>query len=323
MERNPAVVGIIVGDGAAILEVAVAPRVFGLDHSARGGPRFDVRTSGEHEGPLSTTAGITLNAPHRLDELDEAGLVIIPGWRAPDEGPPPAPAVLDTLRRAHAEGATVVGLCLGAFVLAEAGLLDGHPATTHWALLREFADRFPAVDVARDALFVDDGSLVTSAGSAAGLDACLHLLRRDHGPEVANAAARALVVAPQRAGGQAQFVEQPVPPLESADSITTAMRHALEHLDEPGLDVDSLAEIARLSRRSFDRRFREAAGCSPLQWLLHQRVLRAQHLLSTTALPIDAVARASGFSDGVALRPHFRRLVGVPPQAYRASFRTT
>lgn len=249
--------------------------------------------------------------------------MVIPGWRAPDDGPPPAPEVLDALRRAYAEGATVVGLCIGAFVLAEAGLLDGRRATTHWARLHQFAERFPAVDVVHDALFVDEGSLVTSAGSAAGLDACLHLLRRDHGPEVANAAARDLVVAPQRAGGQAQFVEQPVPPLESADSVTTAMRHALEHLDDPGLDVDGLAEVARLSRRSFDRRFREAAGCSPLQWMLHQRVLRAQQILSTTALPVDAVARASGFSDGVAMRPHFRRLVGVPPQSYRASFRTT
>ncbi|MGK5684447.1 GlxA family transcriptional regulator [Actinoplanes sp. URMC 104] len=312
-------VGIVVGEGAPLLEVAVAPRVFEIDHSSRGGPRFDVRTAGERPGPLGTSAGIALTPPYALADLGDADIVIVPGWRVPD-GRPTSPDVLGLLRRAHESGATVVGLCLGAFVLAEAGLLDGRRATTHWVRLREFADRHPAVDVVEDALFVDEGSVITSAGSAAGLDACLHLLRRDHGPEVANATARALVVAPQRAGGQAQFVEQPVPPLDSPDPVTTAMRHALEHLDDPSLDVDRLAQAARLSRRSFDRRFRSAAGCSPLQWLLHQRVLRAQQILSTTALPVDTVARACGFADGVALRPHFRRLVGVPPQTYRASF---
>jgi transcriptional regulator GlxA family with amidase domain len=319
MARDPATVGIVVGDEAPILEVAVAPRVFGIDHSRRGGPRFDVRTAGERPGPLATTAGIEISPPHPLEALDEAGIVIVPGWRPPG-GPPPAPQVLDVVRRAHAEGATVVGLCLGAFVLAEAGLLDGLRATTHWLLLDEFAGRFPGIDVQRDALFVDEGAIVTSAGSAAGLDACLHLMRRDHGTEVANATARALVVAPQRAGGQAQFVEQPVPPLDSADTVTDAMRYALENLDDPALDVARLADAAQLSRRSFDRRFRATAGCSPLQWLLHQRVLRAQHILATTSLPIDTVARTCGFADGVALRPHFRRIVGVPPQTYRATF---
>ena len=320
MTRSPYTVGVLIGDGAAILEVAVAPRVFGFDHSGRGGPRFVLRTAGEHEGPLATTGGIAISAPDPLAALDEAGVVVIPGWRPPG-GPPVAPEVLGLLRRAHADGATVVGLCLGAFVLAEAGLLDGRRATTHWQFLDAFADRFPAVRVVPDALFVDEGALVTSAGSAAGLDACLHLLRRDHGPETANATARALVVAPQRAGGQAQFVEQPVPRLGAGDTVTAAMRYALEHLDDRTLDVARLAAVARLSRRSFDRRFRGAAGCSPLQWLLHQRVLRAQELLSSTDVPIDAVARASGFTDGVALRPHFRRIVGVPPQAYRVSFR--
>jgi transcriptional regulator GlxA family with amidase domain len=214
----------------------------------------------------------------------------------------------------------VVGLCMGAFVLAEAGLLDGRRATTHWRYLAEFADRHPGVTLVPDALYVDEGSVVTSAGSAAGLDACLHLLRREHGPEAANAVARALVVAPHRAGGQAQFVERPVPPAPGGDPINQAIRYALEHLDDQGLDVTRLAAAVCLSRRSFDRRFRYATGCSPLQWLLTQRVLRAQQVLTSTDLDIDAVARASGFSDAVALRPHFRRVVGVAPRAYRASF---
>ncbi|GAA0465112.1 AraC family transcriptional regulator [Paractinoplanes deccanensis] len=321
MTRGRTTIGVLIGDGASILEVAVAPRVFEIDHGPRGGPTFELLTAGERPGPLATTGGIALHAPHPLAALDRAGVVIVPGWRRPG-GPPVAAPVLASLRRAYEEGATVVGLCLGAFVLAEAGLLDGRRATTHWVCLPEFAARFPRVDVVHDALFVDEGPVITSAGSAAGLDACLHLLRREHGPAVANATARALVVAPQRAGGQAQFVEQPVPPMADDDPITTAMRYALEHLDDTGLDIDRLAAAARLSRRSFDRRFRETAGSSPLQWLLHQRVLRAQHVLSTTDLPMNAVARASGFTDGVAMRPHFRRMVGVPPQSYRDSFRT-
>ncbi len=316
MGRNATTVGVLIGDGAPMLEVAVAPRVFGIDHSGHGGPRFDVRIAGEHTGPLATTAGITVTAPHGLAALDDAGLVIVPGWREPT-GPPVSPAIPDVLRRAHREGATIVGLCLGAFVVAETGLLDGRRATTHWRHLAEFADRFPAVEVVDDALFVDEGTVLTSAGSAAGLDACLHLLRREHGPDAAARVARALVVAPQRAGGQAQFVERPVPRLPAGDPVTSAMSHALDHLDQPDLDVAALASVAHLGRRTFDRRFREATGSSPLQWLLHQRILRAQHLLSTTDLDVEAVARASGFTNAVAMRPHFRRVVGISAQAYR------
>lgn len=308
------VVGVLVGADAPMLEVAVAPRVFGIDR------RFDVRVAGEHDGPMPTTAGIAITAPFPLDALRAAEMIIVPGWRLPG-GPPVRGEILGLLRDAHAGGATVVGLCMGAFVLAEAGLLDGRRATTHWRYLPELAREHPAIEVVDDALYVDEGSVVTSAGSAAGLDACLHLLRRDHGPEIANAAARALVVAPQRPGGQSQFVERPVPHLPAGDAVAEAMSHALDHLADPGLDVDRLATAAHVSRRTFDRRFREAAGCSPLQWLLHQRVLHAQDLLSATDLPVDAVARASGFTDGVAMRPHFRRFLGVSPQSYRASFR--
>ncbi len=319
MTRSRTTVGVVIGDGAPLLEVAVAPRVFSIDLSGRGGPRFDVRVTGEHPGRLPTTAGIAITAPAPLSALNGAGLVIVPGWRPPG-GTPVRPAVLAALRRAHADGATVVGLCMGAFVLAEAGLLDGRRATTHWRYLAEFADRHPGVTLVPDALYVDEGSVVTSAGSAAGLDACLHLLRREHGPDAANAVARALVVAPHRAGGQAQFVERPVPPTPGGDPIAQAVRYALEHLDDQRLDVTRLAAAVCLSRRSFDRRFRDATGCSPLQWLLTQRVLRAQQVLTSTDLDIDAVARASGFSDAVALRPHFRRVVGVAPRVYRASF---
>ena len=319
-DRKKTTIGVLLGDGAPLLELAVPPRVFGVDLSPRGGPRFDVRAVAERPGPLGTTAGITLTAPHPIEALAEVGVLIVPGWRDPS-GLPPAPAALDAVRAAYAEGATVVGLCLGAFVLAEAGLLDGRRATTHWRFTGRLAARHPRVQVVDDALYVDDAPILTSAGSAAGIDACLYLLRRDHGAGAANAVARALVVAPHRTGGQAQFIEHAVPEPQLGDAIGAAIGYCLTRLDDPTLDVDGLAAEAHLSRRTFDRRFRETTGCSPLQWLLTQRILRAQHLLESTGLDVESVARRSGFSDGVAMRPHFRRVVGVPPQAYRGMFR--
>ena len=319
--RRATTVGVVFGHDAPLLEVAVPPRVFAIDHSRRGGPRFEVVTVPERPGPVRTTAGVGLVATHPIEALATAGVVIVPGWRDPRDDTPIAEEVLDALCCAYAEGATVVGLCGGAFVLGAAGLLDGRRATTHWFHTELLADRHPTTTVVPDALYVDEGRVLTSAGSAAGIDACLHLLRRDHGPATANAAARTLVVAPHRGGGQAQFVEHPVPATSRGDAVGEAMAYALDHLDDAALDIDRLAAHAHLSRRTFDRRFRQQTGGSPLQWLLHQRVLRAQHLLETTDLDVDAVARRSGFSDAVALRPHFRRLVGVPPQAYRATFR--
>jgi transcriptional regulator GlxA family with amidase domain len=319
--RSPTTVGVVFGQDVELLELAVAPRVFGMDLSARGGPRFDVVTAGEHPGPLRSTAGVGLVPTHTLDSLGSAGILIVPGWRDPELPAPIAPGVLRAVRAAHEEGAIVVGLCLGAFVLAEAGLLEGRRATTHWRYTAELAARHPATEVLHDVLYVDEGQVITSAGSAAGIDACLHLLRREHGSEAANAAARALVVAPHRTGGQAQFVEHPVPATRDGDAVSEAMAFALEHLAETRLDIDTVAAHVHLSRRSFDRHFRRSTGLSPLQWVLQQRVLRAQHLLETTTLDVDAVARGSGFSDAVAMRPHFRRLVGVPPQTYRAGFR--
>ena len=319
--RSPTTVGVVFGHDAPLLELAVPPRVFGIDLSSRGGPRFDVVTVPERPGPVRSTAGVGLVATHSIDALDTAGVVIVPGWRDPLDERPVAPGVLDALRSAYDDGAIVVGLCGGAFVLGEAGLLDGRRATTHWRHTELLATRHPTTEVVRDVLYVDEGRILTSAGSAAGIDACLHLLRREHGAAAANAAARTLVVAPHRAGGQAQFVEHPVPATSDGDPVGEAMAHALDRLDDASLDINALAAHVHLSRRTFDRRFRQRTGLSPLQWLLQQRVLRAQQLLESTTLDIDAVARRCGFSDAVSLRPHFRRIVGVPPQAYRATFR--
>lgn len=317
--RSATAVGVLLGAGAGLLELSVPPRVFGVDLSARGGPRFDVVTVAERPGPVATTAGIELHAPYPLSALATAGIVIVPGWRDPS-CEPVAPEALDMVRAAYEEGAIVAGLCLGAFVLAEAGLLDCRRATTHWHYTDVLARRHPSTQVTHDVLYVDEGRIITSAGSAAGIDACLHLLRREYGVDAANAVARQMVVAPHRTGGQAQFIEYPVPESQQADLVGDAIDYALAHLDDAGLDIDALAARAHVSRRTFDRRFRQATGSSPLQWLLHQRVLRAQHLLERTTLNIDGVARRCGFADAVAFRPHFRRIVGVSPQAYRTTF---
>jgi transcriptional regulator GlxA family with amidase domain len=309
-------VAVLVFDGAPIFETAVPLSVFGIDRTSTGAPPFEVLPVAASGRSARSTAGTRVHAPYRLADLAGADVVVVPTWSDPHT-PPPA-AVLRALRQAHCEGALVVGLCLGAFVLAAAGLLDDRRATTHWMYADLLAERFPEVTVDAPALYVDEGSVVTSAGTAAGLDACLHVVRRLHGADAASTIARRMVVAPQRAGGQAQFIE-PVPVAPEADELGDVVARVLAQLDEP-VDVDRLAAMARMSRRTFDRRFREKFGSSPLQWVLHQRILRAQRLLETTDLPIDEVARRSGFATGVTLRPHFRSVVGVSPQAYRRTF---
>jgi transcriptional regulator GlxA family with amidase domain len=312
-------IAVLLFDGAPLFESAVPLSVFGIDRTGTGAPRFDVRVVAAEAEVIRSTAGVGLTAPHSLDALRRADVVIVPTWRDPDESPPPA--VSSALRRAHERGSTIVGLCLGAFVVASAGLLDGRRAATHWLHTSTFRDRFPTVEIDESSLFVDLGDVVTSAGTAAGIDTCLHLVRTSHGADAANAIARRMVLAPQRAGGQAQFVEPALPDLATGDGIDATLAYAVEHLDRD-LDVDALADHAHLSRRTFDRRFRAATGTSPHRWLVHQRVLHAQRLLETTDLTIDVVAREVGFGTAVSLRPHFRRIVGVSPLAYRAEFRT-
>jgi transcriptional regulator GlxA family with amidase domain len=311
-------VAVLVFDRAPIFETSVPLSVFGVDRPGSGAPRFELFAVAGDVRPARTTGGIQLAAPHGLDALGRAEVVVVPSWRDPAERPPQP--VLDALVTAHARGATVVGLCLGAFVLAAAGLLDGRRAATHWFYASALAREFPQVRVDPAVLFVDDGDVLTSAGTAAGIDACLHLVRTAHGARAAAAIARRMVVAPQRAGGQAQFIDRPVPERHDADPLSGVLSYALAHLSEE-LDVAQLATRARMSRRTFDRRFRLLTGTSPHQWLLHQRILAAQRLLEDTDLPVDAVATKVGFGTGVSLRPHFRRVVGVGPQAYRAAFR--
>ncbi|MFD0597003.1 GlxA family transcriptional regulator [Catellatospora coxensis] len=246
-----------------------------------------------------------------LDLLDWADTVIVPGVHRDRLDAPTTVQAVTALRAARTAGKRIMSICTGAYVLAAAGLLDGRPAATHWAYAEDFRSRFPQVELDADVLFIDDGDVLTSAGVAAGLDLCLHVIRRDHGSEVANRAARRCVVAPWRDGGQSQFIERPLP--APGDASTAATREwVLARLGEP-LDLDQLARHARMSVRTFTRRFREETGLSPGRWLTRQRVEHARHLLESTDLTIDQVADRAGFGTAVSLRQHLRATVGTAP----------
>ena len=249
--------------------------------------------------------------------MSDADLVIVPAWNDPQR--PAPPALTDALRRAHERGAQVVGLCLGAFVLGDAGLPVGRPATTHWACRALFAQRFPKADFRPDVLYVDDGGVITSAGTVAAIDCCLNLVRQRHGADVANRVARLLVTPPHRQGGQAQFIEQPVPELPSENRMPGVLEWARERLAEP-LSLDILADVAHMSRRTFTRRFREATGTTVIKWLAGERLARAQQLLETTHLPIERIATAAGFGTSLSLRQHFAVQLKTSPSSYRRAF---
>lgn len=315
--RRQDTVAVLLFSHGPIFESAIPISVFGVDRRDAGVPHYRILVCGGEPGQLLSTAGVRLSTPYGLDALDRAGTVIVPTWRSPS-AMPPEPA-LASLRRAHEEGARIVGLCAGAFVLAAAGLLEGRPATTHWMYAPALAKRYPQVRVDPRVLYIDDGDLMTSAGAAAGIDLCLHLVRADHGPRVANALARRLVVPANRPGGQAQYIDHSLPDEVNGDPLAEVLSWALDHVAED-LDVDMLADRAFMSRRTFDRHFRALTGSAPFQWLLTQRVLHAQRLLETTELTMDEVAQRSGFRSPVALRGHFRRLLGISPGTYRAGF---
>ncbi len=313
-----AVIAVVAMDRTPLFHLSVPCEVLGADRSDMGLPRHEVRVARACRGPVESSNGVTLQAPYGLEALDDADIVIVPWWGRLAGQAPPA-RLIAALRTAHARGARIVGLCGGAFVLAEAGLLDGKRATTHWRYAGDLAAAYSRVRVEPQVLYVDEGDVLTSAGTAAAIDLCLHLLRSLDGAEVANAVARRMVVPPHRSGGQAQYVDVPVPDPGTDDGLATAMRWALEHLDGP-LGVEDLAERAVMSRRTFTRQFRQRTGTSALQWLLQQRTILAQRLLETTDLPVEVVARRSGFGSAVTLRGHFQRTLGTSPRDYRATF---
>jgi len=298
------------------LELAAAVEIFGATNLDLGGPLYELRVCGAEGRRARAVGGFDLSF---VEGLDGADTVIAMPWDAWDHGGEPTAEVLGALRAAHARGARMVSFCTGAFVLAAAGLLDGRPATTHWRQAGELAERYPSVRVDPRVLYVDDGDVLTSAGAAASIDLALHLVRLDHGADVANAIARRSVVPPHRDGGQAQYVEMPVPEPDP-DTFSDTLAWALDHLGEP-LAVADLAARAHMSPRTFARRFRAVTGATPHQWLLRQRVLQAQALLETTDEPVERIAHSCGFGAASALRLHFQRTLGTSPQAYRRTFR--
>ncbi|MFH8837872.1 helix-turn-helix domain-containing protein [Streptomyces sp. NPDC017868] len=303
-----------VTDGMLHFELSLAYEVFASAPDAVDVPWYDVALCGP--GPARVER-FRMEPDHGLDRLPHADTVVVPGWADVDEEPPAE--LVDAVRAAHEAGARVASLCTGAFVLAAAGLLDGRRATTHWAHTEALAARYPRVDVDPDVLYVDNGTVLTSAGKAAAMDLCLHLVRLDHGSAVANAVARRLVVPPHRDGGQAQFVTAPVPARDD-HPLTELLPWAAARLDRP-LTVEDLARRARMSSRHLARHFRAATGTTPLRWLLTQRVRRAQELLEATDASVDAIAEATGMGTATTLRRHFNRTVGVPPDTYRRTFR--
>ncbi|MBI2380220.1 MAG: transcriptional regulator FtrA [Gammaproteobacteria bacterium] len=306
----------LVYDGLCTFEFGCAVEVFSLERPELDRPWYRFSVAALEAGPLRAQGGLSVQVDRGLEALAEADTIVLPGWRDADEAPPED--LLEALRQAHGRGTRLASICSGVFLLAAAGLLDGRRATTHWRYAERLAARYPAIRVEPDVLYVDEGQILSSAGSAAGLDMLLHLVRRDHGPAVGRSVAQRLVIPPHREGGQAQFLPAPLMP-EGRNRLSELLDWMAVHLHEP-LSIESLAKRACMSPRSFQRQFREASGSAPYDWLLAQRVARAAELLENPDLSMTQVAEASGFASEESFRHHFRRLRGLPPGAYRRQF---
>jgi transcriptional regulator GlxA family with amidase domain len=311
-------VAILVCEDVTPFELGVACDIFGDDRWLTPGlPWYRLSICAATPGPVNVSSGLQIYAPHGLERLRRADtVVVLPTERSnqvPDE-------VLDALRSAHARGRRILSLCTGAFILARAGLLDGRRATTHWSECDVIARDYPSVSVDPGVLFIDEGDILTSAGSAASIDLCLHVVRQDYGAEIATQLARQMVVPPQRDGGQAQFIDTPMPTLDHANLFADTVDWLQEHLHE-AVTVESLAAQSAMSPRTFARRFLAATGTTPYQWLVRQRVHLAQRLLETTDLSIDRIADKSGLGSADNLRKHFSRALHTSPQAYRLAFK--
>lgn len=303
-------------DELCTFEFGIVVELFGLPRPEFDFPWYDFSTCSLERRPLKATGGVRVSAERGLDALRTADTIVLPGWRDADEVPPKG--LLEAIRKAHARGARLVALCSGAFILAAAGLLDGKRAATHWRYVERLRTRYPKIQVEPDVLYVDEGSLLTSAGSAAGIDLCLHLIRNDHGAKVANRVARRLVLPPHRDGGQAQYIPEPMASRDTG-GLAPLLAWAQARLDRP-LSLEDLAKQGNMSLRTLARRFGQETGTTPHRWLTHQRLLAAQRRLETTTDPIDRVAEGVGFESGMTLRHHFRRTFGTSPTAYRRRF---
>jgi len=314
--RRPAnnLVAVLAYDGVNAFELGLALEVFGLPNMGPDWYRVVVCAERPRR-PVLSSSGVKIIADTGWQAVARAGTIIVPGWENIQAAPPEP--LLECLRRAHRRGARIASICSGVFIVAAAGLLDGRRATAHWANAEALGRKHPAVRVDPNVLYVDDGDIMSSAGRAAGLDLCLHIVRRDYGIEIANQAARRLVIAPHREGGQAQFIPRPVQ--AEGDVLAAVFAWARRHLNRD-LTIDSLAERAKMSRRTFIRRFEEATGMSPGEWVVHARMAQARELLETTRLPIERVATATGFGSADTLRHHFRTRLDTSPARYRSSF---
>jgi AraC family transcriptional activator FtrA len=303
----------------APFELSAVVEVFGLPRPELGVPWYDLRICGLTPGPLRMVGGLSMTPDHGLDEFATADTLVVVA--VPDVRGAVPRAVVDALRAAHERGARVVSNCSGAFALAAAGLLDGRAATTHWLYADLLRRRYPKVEVTPDVLYVDGDDVITGAGSAAVLDLCLHLVRKDHGARIANAVARRLVVPPHRDGGQAQFVASAVPEPSADDAVGRAMEYALANLTRP-LTIGELARVACQAPRTFIRHFNRQTGTSPLRWLVHQRIMASLPLLEEGSTPVERIAAVVGFDSPATFRHHFTRTMCTSPSAYRNTFRT-
>ena len=314
-------IAVLAFDGISPFHLSVPCMVFGEHRGGMDLPVFKLDVCASETGrgryELRTNTGFSINVAHGLTTLARADMVVIPSWH--EDLRPAPPALLKALRQAHQRGARIIGLCLGAFVLAETGLLDQRSATTHWALCKSFSELYPHISLDPNVLYVDHGDVITSAGTAAGIDCCLHVLRSSFGADVAAHVARRLVVAPHRQGGQAQYIEQPLPVLATDQRLSKVLEWMLAHLAE-NQQLDQLAQMALMSRRSFTRHFQQQTGTTVGKWLLNQRLAQAQRQLETSKRAIDDIAVDAGFGSGLLLRRYFAREFGTSPSAYRRDF---
>ncbi|RPK40441.1 helix-turn-helix domain-containing protein [Streptomyces sp. ADI93-02] len=316
--NRPGRIALVAFPGVRAFDVSVITEVWGVDRTDRGVPAFELRRVAGDPAPVQLRGGLSLTPDRTLAWLARADLIVVPGL---DDHLTPAPGpVLDALRHAHTRGTQLAALCGGAFTLAQAGLLDGRRAVTHWNLTELLKQRHPRVTVMRDALFLHEDNIWTSAGTAAGIDLCLHLVRTTYGAEAAATIARSMVTAPFRTGAQAQFIEHPTPRADrDADALAEARAHAMAHLAEPHT-VSGLAARAGISARTFARRFQATTGTTPMRWLITQRIAAAQKLLERTDLPVPEVARRAGFGSEVTMRQHFATHLSTSPRDYRLAF---
>jgi transcriptional regulator GlxA family with amidase domain len=312
-------VAAVVDQGALTFDFAIPCEVFGIDRSDLASPWYEFLVVAAGKRRVRTQTGFTIEAPHGLAALERADTIVVPGWTSPEVEP--GAKLLAALRRAHRRNARIVSICTGAFVLAAAGLLDGRRAVTHWMYTDELRRRHPRVDVDPSVLYVVDGTIMTSAGTAAGIDLCLHIVTCDYGADIAASVARRLLMPLYRSGGQAQYVDVPVSKARG-DEMSELLAWALP-LIPTRLSVDDLARRASVSRRTLTRRFRQATGLAPGEWLQRERLRLARRLLETSEDPIERVAHRAGYETTVSMRAHFARDLHTSPRAYRRTFRMT